>query len=195
MVGIRDIPVIETQPKDRLAIQTAVVPFADACIREAIEFETGRGGQIFLVHNRVESIYAMKEYLEKIVPGLRVIVGHGQMDERELERAMLAFINREFDVLLATTIIENGIDIPACNTILINHAERFGLSQLYQLRGRVGRSDRLAFCYLLVPSGRVLSSDARKRLAAIQEFSDLRAGFRIAAPSLELRGFRNILAV
>jgi len=193
LVGIRDISVIETPPKDRLAIQTAVVPFTDDFIREAIEFETGRGGQIFFVHNRVESIYAMKEYLEKLVPGLKVIVGHGQMEERELERAMLAFIQREYDVLLATTIIENGIDIPACNTILINHAERFGLSQLYQLRGRVGRSDRLAFCYLLVPSGKILTSDARKRLAAIQEFSDLGAGFRIAAKDLEIRGAGNIL--
>src|SRR3954467_11782580 len=193
LVGIRDISVIETPPKDRLAIQTAVVPFTDDFIREAIEFEVGRGGQIFFVHNRVESIYSMKEYLEKLVPGIRVIVGHGQMDERELEKAMLAFINREYDVLLATTIIENGIDIPACNTILINHAERFGLSQLYQLRGRVGRSDRLAFCYLLVPSDRVLTSDARKRLAAIQEFSDLGAGFRIAARDLEIRGAGNIL--
>jgi transcription-repair coupling factor (superfamily II helicase) len=193
LVGIRDISVIETPPKDRLAIQTAVVPFTDDFIREAIEFETGRGGQTFFVHNRVESIYAMKEYLEKLVPGLKVIVGHGQMEERELERAMLAFIQREYDVLLATTIIENGIDIPACNTILINHAERFGLSQLYQLRGRVGRSDRLAFCYLLVPSDKILTSDARKRLAAIQEFSDLGAGFRIAAKDLEIRGAGNIL--
>ncbi|HVG24776.1 MAG TPA: transcription-repair coupling factor, partial [Thermoanaerobaculia bacterium] len=193
LVGIRDISVIETPPKDRLAIQTAVVPFDDDFIREAIEFETGRGGQVFFVHNRVESIYQMKEMLERIVPGLRVIVGHGQMDERELEQAMLAFIERKYDVLLATTIIENGIDIPACNTILINHAERFGLSQLYQLRGRVGRSDRLAFCYLLVPSDRVLSGDARKRLAAIQEFSDLGAGFRIAARDLEIRGAGNIL--
>jgi transcription-repair coupling factor (superfamily II helicase) len=193
MVGIRDISVIETPPKDRLAIQTNLVPFNDDFIREAIDFECERGGQVFFVHNRVESIYAMKEYLEKLVPGLRVIVGHGQMDERELERAMLAFISRQYDVLLATTIIENGIDIPACNTILINHAERFGLSQLYQLRGRVGRSDRLAFCYLLVPSDRVLNSDARKRLAAIQEFSDLGAGFRIAAKDLEIRGAGNIL--
>jgi transcription-repair coupling factor (superfamily II helicase) len=193
MVGIRDISVIETPPKDRLAIQTAVVPFKDDFIREAIEFEVGRGGQVFFVHNRIESIYGMKEYLEKLLPGLRVIVGHGQMEERELERAMLAFINRQYDVLLATTIIENGIDIPACNTILINHAERFGLSQLYQLRGRVGRSDRLAFCYLLVPSDRILTSDARKRLAAIQEFSDLGAGFRIAARDLEIRGAGNIL--
>jgi transcription-repair coupling factor (superfamily II helicase) len=193
LVGIRDISVIETPPKDRLAIQTAVVPYDGVFIREAIEFEVGRGGQVFFVHNRVESIYNMKEYLENLVPGLRVIVGHGQMDERELEKAMLAFISREYDVLLATTIIENGIDIPACNTILINHAERFGLSQLYQLRGRVGRSDRLAFCYLLVPSDRILSSDARKRLAAIQEFSDLGAGFRIAARDLEIRGAGNIL--
>jgi transcription-repair coupling factor (superfamily II helicase) len=193
LTGIRDISVIETPPKDRLAIQTAVVPFHDTFIREAIEFEVGRGGQVFFVHNRVESIHAMQEYLENLVPGLRVIVGHGQMDERELEKAMLAFIERKYDVLLATTIIENGIDIPACNTILINHAERFGLSQLYQLRGRVGRSDRLAFCYLLVPSDRVLTGDARKRLAAIQEFSDLGAGFRIAARDLEIRGAGNIL--
>jgi transcription-repair coupling factor (superfamily II helicase) len=193
LVGIRDISVIETPPKDRLAIQTAVVPFGDDFIREAIDFETNRGGQVFFVHNRVESIYAMKEYLEKLTPGLRVTVGHGQMDERELERIMAAFINREHDVLLATTIIENGIDIPACNTILINHAERFGLSQLYQLRGRVGRSDRLAFCYLLVPSDKILTSDARKRLSAIQEFSDLGAGFRIAARDLEIRGSGNLL--
>ena len=193
MVGIRDISVIETPPKDRLAIQTAVVPFKDELIREAIDFEISRGGQVFFVHNRIESIYQMKEYLEKLVPGLRVIVGHGQMDEQELEKAMMAFIAREYDVLLATTIIENGIDIPACNTILINHAERMGLSQLYQLRGRVGRSDRLAFCYLLVPSQHVLSSDARKRLSAIQEFSDLGAGFRIAAKDLEIRGAGNLL--
>ncbi len=193
LVGIRDISVIETPPKDRLAIQTAVVPFNDEFIREAITFEVDRGGQVFFVHNRVESIYTMKEYLERLVPGLRVIAGHGQMNERELERAMQAFINREYDLLLATTIIENGIDIPACNTILINHAQRFGLSQLYQLRGRVGRSDRLAFCYLLIPSERVLTGDARKRLAAIQEFSDLGAGFRIAAKDLEIRGAGNIL--
>ncbi|MGZ5476967.1 MAG: transcription-repair coupling factor, partial [Thermoanaerobaculia bacterium] len=176
MVGIRDISIIETPPKDRLAIQTAVIPFNDDFIREAIDFETGRGGQVFFVHNRVESIDAMKELLEKLVPGLRVIIGHGQMEERELERAMLAFINREYDVLLATTIIENGIDIPACNTILINHAERFGLSQLYQLRGRVGRSDRPAYAYLLIPPEDSLSAVARKRLAAIREFSDLGSG-------------------
>jgi len=193
LVGIRDISIIETPPKDRLAIQTAVVNFNDEFIREAIEFEVDRGGQVYFVHNRVESIYEKKAYLERLVPGLRVIIGHGQMDERELEKAMLAFINREFDVLLATTIIENGIDIPACNTILINHAQRFGLSQLYQLRGRVGRSDRLAFCYLLVPSDKMLTGDARKRLAAIQEFSDLGAGFRIAARDLEIRGAGNIL--
>ncbi|MGH9456374.1 MAG: transcription-repair coupling factor, partial [Thermoanaerobaculia bacterium] len=193
LVGIRDISIIETPPKDRLAIQTAVVAFQDDFIKEAIEFERARGGQVFFVHNRVESVYAMKDYLEKLVPGLRVVIGHGQMDEKELERAMMAFIAKEYDVLLATTIIENGIDIPAANTILINHAERFGLSQLYQLRGRVGRSDRLAFCYLLVPSDRVLAGDARKRLAAIQEFSDLGAGFRIAARDLEIRGSGNIL--
>jgi transcription-repair coupling factor (superfamily II helicase) len=193
LTSIRDLSVIETPPKDRLAIQTAVVAFDDDFIREAIEFEIERGGQVFFVHNRVESIHAMEEYLQKTVPGIRVAVGHGQMNERELENTMLAFINREYDVLLATTIIENGIDIPACNTMLIHHAERFGLSQLYQLRGRVGRSDRLAFCYLIVPSQQVLSEDARKRLSAIQEFSELGAGFRIAARDLEIRGAGNLL--
>lgn len=191
--GIRDISIIETPPKDRLAIQTAVVPFDADFIKEALDFEIARGGQVFFVHNRVDSIHNMKEYLEKLVPGSRVAVGHGQMDEQELERTMMAFIRKDFDVLLATTIVENGIDIPAANTIFIHHAERYGLSQLYQLRGRVGRSDRLAFCYLLVPSDRVLTSDARKRLAAIQEFSDLGAGFRIAAKDLEIRGAGNLL--
>jgi transcription-repair coupling factor (superfamily II helicase) len=191
--GIRDISIIETPPKDRLAIQTAVVPFDADFVKEAIEFELNRKGQIFFVHNRVDSIHQMKEYIEKLVPGTRVAVGHGQMDEHELERTMMAFIKRDFDVLLATTIVENGIDIPSANTILIHHAERYGLSQLYQLRGRVGRSDRLAFCYLLVPSDRILTSDARKRLAAIQEFSDLGAGFRIAAKDLEIRGAGNML--
>jgi len=193
LAGIRDISVIETPPKDRLAIQTAVVPFNDELIREAIEFEIARDGQVFFVHNRIESIPAVKDYLERLIPGVRVVVGHGQMDERELERSMLAFIERKYDVLLATTIIENGIDIPACNTMLINHAERFGLSQLYQLRGRVGRSDRLAFCYLLVASEQSLSNESRQRLAAIQEFSDLGAGFRIAAKDLEIRGAGNLL--
>jgi transcription-repair coupling factor (superfamily II helicase) len=193
MIGIRDVSIIETPPKDRLAIQTAVVSFSDELIKEALEFEIERGGQIFFVHNRIDSIYGMKEYLERLVPGIRVIVGHGQMDEQVLEKAMMSFIAREYDLLLSTTIIENGIDIPACNTILINHADKFGLSQLYQLRGRVGRSDRLAFCYLLVPSERALSSDARKRLSAIQEFSDLGAGFRIAAKDLEIRGAGNLL--
>jgi len=193
LVGIRDISVIETPPKDRLAIQTAIVPWNDELISEAIQFEVARGGQVYFVHNRVDTIFEMKSRLEALVPGLRVVVGHGQMNEKQLENSMLAFIDRKYDVLLATTIIENGIDIPACNTILIAHAHRFGLSQLYQLRGRVGRSDRLAFCYLLVPSEKTISSDAKKRLAAIQEFADLGAGFRIAARDLEIRGSGNLL--
>ncbi|MBW3564103.1 MAG: transcription-repair coupling factor [Acidobacteria bacterium] len=191
--SLRDISLIETPPKDRLAIQTAVAAFDEDFIREAIQAEIERGGQVFFVHNRVDSIDAMKDYLERAVPGVRIAVGHGQMNERLLEDTMMSFIQGNYDVLLATTIIENGIDIPAANTMLINHAERFGLAQLYQLRGRVGRSDRLAYCYLLVPSQRVLSEDATRRLAAIQEFSALGAGFRIAARDLEIRGAGNLL--
>jgi transcription-repair coupling factor (superfamily II helicase) len=193
LAGVRELSVIETPPKDRMAVETAILPSSAELIREALEFELERGGQIYFVHNRVETIENMQGYLREIVPQARITVGHGQLDEQELARRMHAFTDGEYDVLLATTIIENGIDIPNVNTMIVHRADRFGLAQLYQLRGRVGRSNQLAYCYLLVPGDKVLSETARKRLAAIREFSDLGAGFRIAARDLEIRGAGNLL--
>ena len=193
LLGMRDMSIIETPPRDRLAIQTNVVPFAENIIRSAIEQELQRQGQVFFVHNRVESIVAVAELVGRITPQARIIVAHGQMGEKEMEQAVLDFVDYKYDVLVATTIIENGIDIPRANTIIINRADAYGLSQLYQLRGRVGRSNRRAYAYLLIPSEQELSPIARKRLAAIREFSDLGAGFRIAALDLELRGAGNLL--
>ena len=193
LVGIRDMSIIETPPKDRLSIQTNVVKFDAHVIGRAIRHELDRGGQVYFVHNRVESIFAIGDLVQRLVPEARIVVGHGQMGEDELERAMLDFIGRKYDVLLATTIIENGLDIPNVNTILINRADRYGLSQLYQLRGRVGRSDRPAYAYLLIPPETTLSAVAKKRLAAIREFSDLGSGFRVAALDLEIRGAGNLL--
>ena len=193
LVGIRDMSVIETPPRDRLAIQTNVVKFDADVIARAIRAEMARGGQVYFVHNRVESIFSMGNLLQRLVPEARVVIGHGQMNDEALERAMLEFVAHKYDVLLATTIVENGLDIPNANTIVINRADRYGLSQLYQLRGRVGRSDRHAFAYLLIPPEQALSPVARKRLAAIKEFSDLGSGFRVAALDLEIRGAGNLL--
>jgi transcription-repair coupling factor (superfamily II helicase) len=193
LAGIRDLSVIETPPKDRLAIATHVVPYGDEVVKEAIRAELDRGGQVYVVHNRIEGLGVWRERLADLVPECRVVVGHGQMSEGELERAMRAFTTRAADLLLATTIVENGLDIPTANTMLIDRADLYGLSQLYQLRGRVGRSDKPASCWLLVPPGMPLTDDARRRLRAIQEFSDLGAGFRIAAKDLEIRGAGNVL--
>jgi transcription-repair coupling factor (superfamily II helicase) len=193
LVGIRDMSIIETPPKDRLSIQTNVVKFDQQVIARAIRGELARGGQVYLVHNRVESIFSIGALIQRLVPEARLVVGHGQMGEDELERAMLDFIGKKADVLLATTIVENGLDIPNANTIIINRADRYGLSQLYQLRGRVGRSDRPAYAYLLIPPEDNLSPVAKKRLAAIKEFSDLGSGFRVAALDLEIRGAGNLL--
>lgn len=191
--GIRDMSVIETPPRDRLAIQTSIVKFSTDVIASAVRQELLREGQVFVVHNRVESIYSLASLVQRLVPEARVAVAHGQMPEAGLEKVMLAFVEGRADVLVATTIVENGLDIPRANTLVVNRADRYGLGQLYQLRGRVGRSDRRAFAYLLVPPDTVLSEIARKRLAAIREFSDLGAGFRIAALDLELRGAGNLL--
>ena len=193
LVGLRDMSVIETPPKDRMAIQTVVAKYDEKLIRSALELELERGGQIYFVHNRVESIFELASRIQELVPAARVIVAHGQMGEAELERVILAFMHHEYDVLVATSIIENGIDIPLANTIVINRADRHGLSELYQLRGRVGRSNRRAYAYLLIPPDKELTEIARRRLAALKEFSDLGAGFKIAALDLELRGAGNML--
>jgi transcription-repair coupling factor (superfamily II helicase) len=193
LVGIRDMSIIETPPKDRLSIQTNVVKFDAPVIERAVRNEMARGGQIYFVHNRVESIFSIGHLLQRLIPEAKIVIGHGQMGEDELERAMLGFVERKFDLLLATTIVENGLDIPNANTIIVNRADRYGLSQLYQLRGRVGRSDRPAYAYLLIPPQESLSPVARKRLAAIKEFSDLGSGFRVAALDLEIRGAGNLL--
>jgi transcription-repair coupling factor (superfamily II helicase) len=193
LLGLRDMSVIETPPKDRLAIQTVVAHFQPDLIKSAIELELGRGGQIYFIHNRVDSIWARAAFLQELVPQARIGVGHGQMGEAELERTMLRFMRHEYDVFVSTTIVENGLDIPLANTMIIEHAERYGLSELYQLRGRVGRSNRRAYAYLLVPADSELNEIARKRLAALKEFSDLGAGFKIAALDLELRGAGNLL--
>ncbi len=193
LVGLRDMSVIETPPKDRMAIQTVVAKFDEKIVRSAVEVELERGGQVYFVHNRVESIYEIAARIQELVPAARVAVGHGQMGENDLEKVMLAFMRHEFDVLVATTIIENGLDIPLANTILINRSDRHGLSELYQLRGRVGRSNRRAYAYLLIPPEQELTPIARRRLAALKEFSDLGAGFKIAALDLELRGAGNML--
>ena len=191
--GMRDMSLIETPPRDRLAIHTQVVQFSDSVIKSAIELELSRGGQVFFIHNRVETIETIAALVQRLVPQARLAIGHGQMNEKQMERVMLDFIDFKYDVLVATTIIENGIDIPRANTIIINRADHYGLSQLYQLRGRVGRSSRRAYAYLLIPGEAELTPIARRRLSAIREFSDLGAGFRIAALDLELRGAGNFL--
>jgi transcription-repair coupling factor (superfamily II helicase) len=193
LLGLRDMSVIETPPKDRLSIQTVVSHFHPDLIKSALELELARGGQVYFLHNRVDSIWSRAGMLQALVPEAKIGVGHGQMGETELENVMLKFMNHEYDIFVCTTIIENGMDIPLANTIIVENAERYGLSELYQLRGRVGRSNRRAYAYLLVPPDTELSEVARKRLAALKEFSDLGAGFKIAALDLELRGAGNLL--
>lgn len=191
--GLRDLSVITTPPADRLSVRTFVCRATDQVIRDAILRELSRGGQVFFVHNRVESIEARKAYLQALVPEARIVVGHGQMEARQLERVMLDFTEGRYNVLLATTIIESGIDIPTANTMLVDHADRFGLAQLYQLRGRVGRARDRGYCYLLVPGEAALAGDARKRLAVIQKFTELGSGFQVASHDLEIRGAGELL--
>jgi transcription-repair coupling factor (superfamily II helicase) len=193
LMGFRPLSVIETPPKDRLAIQTNILKYSEDTIAAAIHAELKRGGQVYFVHNRVETIYSIASTIKRLLPEARVAVAHGQMDEKDLEDVMMKFIDHEFDVLVSTTIIENGIDIPLVNTLIVNRADRFGLSQLYQLRGRVGRSHRRAYAYFLIPSEQELTPVARKRLAALREFTDLGSGFRLAALDLEIRGAGNLL--
>ena len=193
LLGLRDMSVIETPPKDRLSINTVVAHFHPDLIKTAIDQELARQGQVYFVHNRVDTIFMRAAAIQELVPQARIGVGHGQMGESQLEKVLLGFMRHEYDVFVCTTIVENGLDIPLANTIVIENAERYGLSELYQLRGRVGRSNRRAYSYLLVPADTQLSEVARKRLAALKEFSDLGAGFKIAALDLELRGAGNLL--
>ena len=193
MMGARDLSVIMTPPPNRYPISTELHGFNEDIIREAIQYEMARNGQVFFIHNRVANIYEVEAVIRKIVPGVRTVVGHGQMEGEKLEKLMMDFINGEFDVLVATTIIESGLDIPNANTIIINHAENFGLSDLHQLRGRVGRSNKKAFCYLLAPPLSTLTTEARRRLRAIEEFSELGSGFNIAMQDLDIRGAGNLL--
>ena len=191
--GIRDLSVIETPPVDRLAIRTYVTRFDEGVIRDAIVRELGRGGQVFFVHNRVQNIEQMARRIGEIVPEARVAVAHGQMAEGPLEKTMLAFMHGDTNVLVTSAIIESGLDIPAANTVLINRADTFGLAQLYQIRGRVGRSHQRAYAYLLIPGEHLISGEAQQRLRVLQELDDLGGGFRLAAHDLELRGAGNLL--
>lgn len=193
LVGLRGISIIETPPTDRLAIRTFVMPFEEDVIRESILRELKRGGQIFFVHNEVQTIGRMKDHLHQLVPEATIKIGHGQMDEQDLEDVMIGFSHQKFNILLCTTIIESGIDIPTANTIIINNADRFGLAQIYQLRGRVGRGNHRAYAYLLVPPEKSLTAEARQRLEVLQRFSDLGSGYHIANYDLEIRGAGNLL--
>jgi transcription-repair coupling factor (superfamily II helicase) len=193
MMGIRDLSIIDTPPVDRLAVKTLVSRFSEELIREAVTRELRRGGQIFFVHNRVQTIAKRAELLAEIVPEAKIAIGHGQMDEHELEKVMLGFMHGETNLLLCTTIIESGLDIPNANTLIVDHADKFGLSQLYQLRGRVGRSTQRGYAYLLIPGESVISSDARERLRILQDISELGAGFRIATHDMEIRGAGDML--
>jgi len=193
LAGVRDLSIIATPPEDRRAIRTFVMKFDPGAVREAIENELARGGQVFFVHNRVRSIAAMEKFVSEIAPRARIGVAHGQMAEGKLEEVMARFVNKELDILLSTSIIESGLDIPSANTIIVNRADRFGLSELYQIRGRVGRSRERAYAYLLVPARRPVTKDAQKRLEVLQRFSELGAGLKIASHDLEIRGAGNLL--
>jgi transcription-repair coupling factor (superfamily II helicase) len=193
LMGVRDLSLIQTAPKNRMSVKTVVVPASDAIVQHAITAELDRGGQVYYLHNRVESIFAVRNALQRLVPRARIAVGHGQMHENELEPVMQAFIDGETDVLVATTIIENGIDIANVNTMIVGDADKFGLAQLYQLRGRVGRSNHQAYCYLLYQGHKALTEEAKARLEAIREFTHLGSGLQIAMRDLEIRGAGNLL--
>jgi transcription-repair coupling factor (superfamily II helicase) len=193
LAGIRDLSSIETPPEDRQSIRTHIIPFDEEKIIEAVQRELQRGGQVFFVHNRVYNIQSMAAFLKRILPQVRIGIAHGQLPERELEKVMLRFVRRELDLLLCTTIIESGLDIPTANTIILNQADRFGLAQMYQLRGRVGRSRERAYAYLVVPGEGILTADAQKRLKVLMDFSELGAGFKIALHDLRIRGAGHLL--
>ena len=193
LTGARDMSTIQTPPHDRLPVETIVTQFDERTIRDAIHRELARGGQVFFLHNRVMTIHDMADRLKKLCPNARIVVGHGQMNADDLEEVMTKFVNGEADVLLSTTIIESGLDIPNANTIIIDRADRFGLSDLYQLRGRVGRYKHQAYAYLLLPRHASLLTDVRKRISAMKQYSTLGSGFKIAMRDLEIRGAGNLL--
>jgi transcription-repair coupling factor (superfamily II helicase) len=193
VAGLRDMSIITTPPMDRRAIRTIVTRHDENVIRDAVTRELGRGGQIFYVYNRVEGLYERAARLAELVPGARICVGHGQMGESELEKTMLDFVEGRYDILCSTAIIESGLDIPRANTILIDRADIFGLSQLYQLRGRVGRAKERAYCYLIVPPANAMTDEARARIEALERHTELGSGFQIASLDLELRGSGDLL--
>ncbi len=193
MLGVRDLSVIETPPENRFPVQTYVVEHSNSLIREAVERELARGGQVYYLYNRVQGIHQMAEQIQHLVPDARVAVGHGKMSEQELEKVILDFLDGEYDVLVSTTIIETGVDIPNVNTLIVHDADKMGLSQLYQLRGRVGRSNRIAYAYFTYQRDKVLNETAEKRLQAIKEFTELGSGFKIAMRDLAIRGAGNLL--
>jgi transcription-repair coupling factor (superfamily II helicase) len=193
LMGSRDLSIINTPPPNRHPIITELHPFNEEIIKEAIEYEVSRGGQVFFIHNRVQNIQEVKDIVDRVVPGIRSVVVHGQMEGRKLESVMLDFMQGDYDVLIATTIVESGLDIPNANTIIINNGQNFGLSDLHQLRGRVGRSNKKAFCYIFAPPVTLLSQEARRRLKAVEEFSTLGSGFNIALQDLDIRGAGNLL--
>jgi transcription-repair coupling factor (superfamily II helicase) len=193
LMGARDLSIIATAPPNRQPVTTELHTYNEEIIRDSVSYELRRGGQVFFVHNRISDIDQVANVIFKLVPDSRIGIAHGQMDGDKLEKVMLKFIEGEYDVLVSTNIIESGLDIPNANTIIINHANLFGLSDLHQMRGRVGRSNKKAFCYLLTPPTSVLSSDSRKRLAALEEFSELGDGFKVAMRDLDIRGAGNLL--
>ena len=193
LMAARDLSVIKTPPPNRQPVDTQLVGFNEEIFRDAIMYEIQRGGQVYIIHNRVQSLKDIAGMVQRLVPDARVAIGHGQMEGKQLEAVLLDFIDGRYDVFVSTTIIESGLDVPNANTILINDAQNFGLADLHQMRGRVGRSNRKAFCYLVAPPLSVLTDEARKRLQAIEQFSDLGSGFNIAMKDLEIRGAGNLL--
>ena len=193
LMGARDLSVINTPPPNRQPIITELHSFNNKIIQDAIYYEVGRNGQVFFINNRIQNIFEIETLVNKLCPEVKTVVAHGQMESQKLEKIILEFMRGDYDVLISTTIIENGVDIPNANTIIINNANNFGLSDLHQLRGRVGRSNRKAFCYLLSPPLSVLTPEARRRLKAIEEYSELGSGMNIALQDLDIRGAGNIL--
>ena len=193
LMGARDISIIATPPPNRIPVEVQILPFNERALKDIIQFEINRNGQLFFIHNRVKSIYTIGQYLNRLFPKLRIQIAHGQMPPRELEDIMVGFMNHDFDMLISTNIIESGVDIPNSNTIIINRADRFGLSELYQLKGRVGRSNKPGFCYLLTPPTEMMKKDAVKRLMTIEEFTELGSGFNVAMRDMDIRGAGNIL--